>query len=283
MLNQMKTVLLMGALTAVVLAAGQAFAPGASALFVVGAMLMNLGMYFFSDKLVLRMHHARPLEAHELPWLHQATAELSAAAGIPMPRLYLIPDSQPNAFATGRNPRHGVVAVTEGILRTLTQRELRGVIAHELAHIRNRDILIATLAAGMAAAVSWIANALQFSMIFGGGSQDEDGPSPIASLAFALLAPIAATLVQLAISRSREFVADATAARLTGDPESLARALEGLSRGAALMPAAAQPATASLFIVNPFAGAGGLMKLFSTHPPMEERVRRLRQMVQRAA
>lgn len=202
--------------------------------------------------------------------------ELAAAARIPAPKLYLIEADYANAFATGRNPAHGAVAVTTGLLRVLSRRELRGVVAHEIAHIRNRDVTIATVAAGLAAVITGIANALQFSAFFGGSSDDDEGGvSLLGGLLFALVAPLAASLVQLAISRSREYVADATAARLTRDPEALATALERLAFAADRLPAQVEPATASLYIVNPLTG-GGLASLFSTHPPMEERVGRLR-------
>jgi heat shock protein HtpX len=277
--NQLKTVVLLGALSALLIGLGSYFAPGSVWLFAGIAALMNVGAYFFSDRLVLAVSRARELSPAELPWLHQTVAELAARAGIPKPRVYLIPEVQPNAFATGRNPQHGVVAVTHGILELLDRRELRGVIAHEMAHIRNRDILVASVAATIAAAVTSIAHLLSFSMFLGGSSQDDDGPSPLATLFLALVAPVAATLVQLGISRSREFLADETGARLSGDPEALARALVKLQRTAERVPAqvAAEPATASLYIVSPLASAGrSLLSLFSTHPPLEERVRRLR-------
>jgi heat shock protein HtpX len=204
-------------------------------------------------------------------------ADLAARAGIPTPRLYLVDDPQPNAFATGRNPEHGVVAVTSGLLRLLPGNEVRGVIAHEIAHIKNRDILVASLAAMLAGAIAFIGQALQFSVLFGGGQSDDDEGSPLGALVMAVMAPMAATLVQFGISRSREYMADELGARLAGDPESLARALERLHQGAAVIPTeAARPATASLFIVNPFTGAGGFTQLFSTHPPIEARVARLR-------
>ena len=190
----------------------------------------------------------------------------------------MIPEAQPNAFATGRNPEHGVVAVTEGILQLLSERELRGVIAHELAHIKNRDILVASVAAAISGAVTYIAQALQFSAFFGGGRDDEEGGSVAGTLALAIVAPIAATLVQLGISRSREYMADETGARLTGDPEGLASALEKLELGARHIPAHVEPATASLFIVSPLAGGRSLLSMFSTHPPMAERIARLRGM-----
>ncbi len=278
-LNTVKTFLLLGALSAILVSIGGAMGPGAMTLFLVLAVAMNLGAWFFSDRVVLRMHGARPLDAAEAPELRHMVQELAGRAGIPTPRLYLVDDQQPNAFATGRNPEHGVVAVTTGLLRLLPRPEVRGVIAHEIAHIANRDILVASVAAAMAAAVSFVGNALQFSALFGGGqsSDGDEGGSPLGALAMAIVAPIAATLVQLGISRSREYMADELGARLAGDPESLARALERLHQGTALIPSeAARPATASLFIVNPFAGAGGFARLFSTHPPMEDRVARLR-------
>jgi heat shock protein HtpX len=273
--GQIKTVLLLGALTAIVVGAGSLAAPSYAWLFAIAGVAMNIGTWFFSDRLVLRSSGARPLAPEEAPELNQMVAELAQAAGIPTPKLYLVDEPYANAFATGRNPTHGAVAVTAGLLRTLPRREVRGVIAHEIAHIRNRDVTIATVAAGLAAVISGIANAVQFSAFFGGSSDDEEGGgSLIGSLLFALVAPIGAMLVQMAISRSREYVADATAARLTGDPEALASALERLSRAAEHIPAQVQPATASLYIVNPL--AGGLASLFSTHPPMEARIARLR-------
>jgi heat shock protein HtpX len=205
--------------------------------------------------------------------------ELARRAEIPKPRVFVIPEAQPNAFATGRNPERGVVAVTEGIMAMLSERELRGVIAHELAHIKNRDILVASVAASISAAVTYIAQAVQFAAIFGGASrEDEEGGSGIGGLALAFVAPIAATLVQLGISRSREYLADETGARLTGDPEALALALEKLELGARHIPAHVQPATASLFIVSPLSGGRSILSLFSTHPPMVERIARLRGM-----
>jgi heat shock protein HtpX len=278
MMNQLKTVLLLGVLSAIVVGIGGALAPGSMVVWVALALAMNVGAYFFSDRLVLRMNGARPLAREEAPGIHAMTEELAARAGIPVPRLFVIDDPSPNAFATGRNPARGVVAITTGIVRHLSARELRGVIAHEIAHIRNRDILVSTIAASLAAVVTSVANVLQFSALFGGAQNDEEGGSAAGSLAMAFVAPIAATLVQLAISRSREYLADETGARLAGDPDALAAALESLALGTAHVPATVQPATASLFIVNPFAGVGGLMKLFSTHPPTEERVRRLRAM-----
>ena len=279
MMNQLKTLLLLGTLSALLVGFGGWLGAGYLYLFAGLALVLNVGAYFFSDRLVLAMHQAQPLSRAEAPTLHRMVEELAGRAQIPMPRLFLIPAPYANAFATGRNPEHGVVAVTEGILRLLGERELRGVIAHEIAHIKNRDILISTVAATIASAITYIANAVQFSALFGGASQDEEeGNSPMGNFALAMVAPIAATLIQLAISRSREYVADETAARISGDPLSLASALETLHQSAEMMPVAVAPATASLFIVNPFAGRGGLLRLFSTHPPAEERIARLEAM-----
>lgn len=273
MINQLKTILLLGTLSALLIGFGGWLGAGYLYLFAGLALLLNVGAYFFSDRLVLAMHQAQPLSREEAPTLHRMVEELAGRARIPVPRLFLIPAPYANAFATGRNPEHGVVAVTEGLLRLLGERELRGVIAHEIAHIKNRDILISTVAATIAAAISYIANAVQFSALFGGNNQDEEeGGSPVGSFVLAMVAPIAATLIQLAVSRSREYLADETAAHLTGDPLALASALETLHQSAEVMPAAVAPATASLFIVNPFAGRGGLLRLFSTHPPAEERI-----------
>jgi heat shock protein HtpX len=242
------------------------------------AAVLNLGAYFFSDRLVLRLHGAREVSAAEAPGLHAIVEETAARAGIPKPRVFVMDADHANAFATGRNPSKGAVAVTAGLLRLMPPRELRGVIAHEIAHIRNRDILVASVAAAIASAVAHLANVVQWGALLGaGGARDEgeDGGSLFGALALALVAPIAATLVQLGISRSREYLADEAAARLTGDPEGLARALTRLTRAAAVVPPVEpEPATASLFIVNPFAG-GGVLALFSTHPPAEERIARL--------
>jgi heat shock protein HtpX len=273
--NQLKTIVLLGGLTALLIGIGGALAPGRLPLFVVLAMAMNVGAYFFSDRLVLRMHGARELGPGEGSRLREMVQELALRAEIPMPRLFLIDDPQPNAFATGRDPRHGVVAVTTGLLEVLPLAEVRGVLAHELAHIRNRDILVSTIAACLAGAITWAAHAVGF---LGGGSRDgEEGASPLTALALMIVGPLAATLIQLGISRSREYLADETGARISGDPLALARALERIEAAAeAMPPAAAQPATASLFIVNPFTGGERMARLFSTHPATAERVARLR-------
>jgi heat shock protein HtpX len=244
--------------------------------FVAMAGAMNLFAYFFSDKLVLRMYGAREVSPREAPELHAIVSELAEASHIPVPRLYIIPERTPNAFATGRNQKHAAVAVTEGILQILDKRELRGVLAHELAHVANRDILISTIAAVIASAITTVAQVVSFGALFGG--RDGEGErSPLGGLALLIVAPLAATLIQLAISRSREFHADATGARNSGDPEALARALMKLERGARAMPAEhVAPATASLFIVNPFGALDSLTKWFSTHPSTADRVAALR-------
>jgi heat shock protein HtpX len=239
---------------------------------------MNFASYWFSDKIVLKMYGAREVSPHEAPELHQLVQRLAQRAGIPMPRVYIIPSDAPNAFATGRNPQHGAVAVTEGILRMLDTDELAGVLAHELGHIRNRDTLIMTVAATLAGAITMLAHMAQWGAIFGFGRRDDEdsGGSGVFGLLFmAILAPIAATLIQLAISRSREYFADSTGAAVAGSPSGLARALEKLHYASQRLPMEANPATAHLFIVNPLTG-GSLANLFSTHPPIEERIRRLR-------
>jgi len=280
--NQLKTILLLGGLSAILVAIGWTIAPGMAWLFLGLALAMNVGAYFFSDRMVLRMHGAREATPDDAPALHAMVAELAQRAGIPKPRVFLIDDPSPNAFATGRNPEKGVVAVTSGILELLDRRELRGVLAHELAHIKNRDILVATIAAAIAAAVTYVAQAISFGALFGGSSDgDEEGGSPAGALLVALVAPVAATLVQLGISRSREYLADEAGARIAGDPEALARALEKLTRGTERIASAAQPATASLYIVNPLHGGARVARLFSTHPPIEERVARLRALTRR--
>ncbi|HYH00040.1 MAG TPA: zinc metalloprotease HtpX [Terriglobales bacterium] len=278
MKNQIKTILLLGVLSALLIALGGVMGKAYLYGFTLLALAMNLGMYFFSDRLVLSMHRAKELSPSEAPLLHATVQELAQQAGIPKPRVYLIPEHQPNAFATGRNPKKGVVAVTQGIMDVLSPRELRGVLAHEIAHIRNRDILVATVAAAIAGAISYLGQALQFGFLFGGASDEEGDSSIVGGLAMALLAPIIALLIQMGVSRSREYLADETGARISGDPEALASALEKLDFAARRVPAGVEPATASLFIVNPFAGAGSMMNLFSTHPPMRERIRRLRSM-----
>jgi heat shock protein HtpX len=283
MKNHLKTILLISVLSALVIGLGTAVAPSFAYLFVAIAVAMNLGAYFFSDKIVLRMHGARELSPMEAPEIHVMLSELAERAKIPKPRLYIIADRQPNAFATGRNPEHGVVAVTEGIVELLTLRELRGVLAHELAHIKNRDILLSSIAAVMVSVVTGIANALSLASLFGSSSGDseEEGSGAFGGLLLALVAPFAATVVQLAISRSREYLADEVGAQMSGDPEALASALSKLERGSQLIPTEQpHPATSSMFIVNPLSGSGAVLRLFSTHPATAERVSRLLAMAQ---
>ncbi len=275
MSNQIKTLLLLGGLSALLIAVGGALGPDFLTYAVVVAAVMNLGAYFFSDRIVLASQHAQEVTAEQAPELHALVAELAQEAGIPKPRVYLIPEAQPNAFATGRSPKHGVVAVTQGILQVLDERELRAVLAHELSHVKNRDVLISSVAATVAAAVSYIAHVAGF---FGSSRRNGDGPGALESLLLLLVAPVAATLIQFGISRSREFEADHSGATLSHDPEALAQALEKLEGGVRAVPSQVQPAMASLFIVNPFGGMRNVARLFSTHPPTEERVRRLRAM-----
>ncbi|HET7696388.1 MAG TPA: zinc metalloprotease HtpX [Vicinamibacterales bacterium] len=270
----MKTAILLGLLSGIVLAIGQYFG-GANGLVIglVFAVVMNFGSYWFSDKIVLRMYRAQEVgPGHPL---HTTVERLSRQAQLPMPKVYIIPDPSPNAFATGRNPSHAAVAATEGILQVLSQHELEGVIAHELAHVKNRDILISSVAATLAAVIMFAAQSAQFMAMFGGyggrGEGRDRGNNPIALLAMIILAPLAATLIQLAISRSREFSADATGAQIAGTPYGLADALRKIEAVARRVPLQANPATAHMFIVKPFSGAG-LAGLFSSHPPTEARI-----------
>jgi heat shock protein HtpX len=281
MTNVLRTTVLLAALTALLLVIGGAIG-GNQGLFIafVFALLMNFTSYWFSDKIVLSMYGAREVGLNEAPDLYRLVQRLAQRAGIPMPRVYIIPSDAPNAFATGRNPQHGALAVTEGILRMLDTDELAGVLAHELGHIRNRDTLIMTVAATLAGAITMLAHMAQWGAIFGFGRRDDEdsgGGGMLGLLAMAILAPIAATLIQLAISRSREYFADSTGAGIAGAPSGLARALEKLHYASQRLPMDANPATAHLFIVNPLSG-GSLVNLFSTHPPIEERIRRLRRM-----
>ena len=281
MSNIFKTGLLLAVLTAMLVLLGGAIGgqQGMMIAFFL-ALAMNFVSYWFSDKIVLAAYGARPIDEAAAPRLYAIVHRLATRADIPMPRVYLIPSETPNAFATGRNPQHAVVAVTEGIMRILDEEELEGVLAHELSHVKNRDVLIATVAATLAGAITYLAHMAQWAAIFGGRSRDDEegGSNPIAMILLAVLAPIAALLVQMAVSRSREFQADATGARVAGRPWGLAKALEKLQMANQAMPMAnATPATAHLFIVNPLSGQT-LMRLFSTHPPLEERIARLRAM-----
>ncbi len=278
-MNIMKTMVLMVALTLMMVFFGGLMG-GKTGMTV--ALIMAFGMnfvtYWFSDKIVLKMYGAQPVTEAEAPELYRMIEKLAQRASLPMPRLYVIDGDQPNAFATGRNPEHGVVAVTRGIMRILSREELEGVLAHELAHIKHRDILIGTVAASVAGAISYLAQMAQWAMIFGGRSDDEgEGGSVLSSLVMMIVGPIAAMIIQMAISRSREYAADAGGARIAGNPMYLANALRKLHMASQRIPMNANPATAHMFIVNPLSG-GGLMKLFSTHPPMEERIARLESM-----
>jgi heat shock protein HtpX len=273
-----RTWLLIAGLTGLLVAIGG----GALYLFAALAVVMNLTGYWFSDKLALKASRAQPLEPSQAPGLVRIVEGLAARAEVPVPRLYLIPSEQPNAFATGRNPAHAAVAVTEGLLRHLPADQVRGVLAHEFAHIKNRDILVSSIAAMVAGAISAIANILQFSLLFG-GSDDEDSPLGwVGTLAMIIVAPIAAMLLQLGVSRQREFLADATGAQLLGHGAPLADALETLERGTQAIPMAVNPAAASLYVANPLPRAG-LATLFMTHPPTAERIRRLRALDARGA
>jgi heat shock protein HtpX len=277
MSNILKTTLLLGLMTGLVLWIGEALG-GRDGLMIalVFAAVMNFGSYWFSATIVLRMYNAQALAETDAPDLFRMVRELTTQAGIPMPALYVISEDAPNAFATGRNPSHAAVAVTTGIVRMLSPAELRGVIAHELGHVANRDTLISTVAATLAGVIVMLARMAYWGALFGGGRRDgDDDGGPFAALAMMLLAPIAATLIQMAISRSREFGADAFSARVTHDPLSLAGALQKIAAGVERIPMHASPATAHLFIMNPLSG-GRLAGLFSTHPPTEERIRRLR-------
>jgi len=276
--NYLKTALLLGLLTGLILLVGGLLG-GRSGVVIAFAFaaLMNFGSYWFSDKIVLRMSRARAVSQAEAPRLHAIVDRLVARAGLPKPALYMIPEAAPNAFATGRNPQHAAVAVTEGLLRAMDEEEIEGVIAHELAHVKNRDILISSVAATIAGAIGMLAHLARWGAIFGGmgGRDDQRGGNPIALLAAAIFAPIAAFIIQMAISRSREYGADATGAQMAGNPYGLARALEKLGSLNQRVPMAAPPETAHLYIVAPLSG-GALLQLFSTHPPLQERIRRLR-------
>ena len=278
--NTLKTTALLAAMTALFVVVGGAIGGNSGMVIAfVFAIVMNMGAYWFSGSMALKMAGAREVTPEEAPWLHQLVEELATYARLPKPRVAVIESPSPNAFATGRDPNHAVVAVTTGIVNILTRDELAGVLAHELGHVRNRDILVSSIAATIAGAITMLANMAQWALIFGGfgRSDDDEGMNPIAMLISIIVAPIAATLIQLAISRAREYGADETGAAIHGNPESLARALEKLESASSLRPMPVNPAAAHLFIVNPLKGAR-LAGLFSTHPPIEERVRRLRTM-----
>jgi heat shock protein HtpX len=281
-MNRLKTTLLLSLLTVLMVTMGSAIGGKTGMIFAfVMALGMNFFSYWFSDKIVLRMYGAQEIQEHDHPPFYSMVRRLAHQAGLPMPKVYIIPEESPNAFATGRNPHHAAVAATQGILRILSPEELEGVMAHELAHVQNRDILVSTIAATFAGAISMLGNMLQWGAMLGAGrSDDEDNGAGglIGSLAMAIIAPIAAMLIQMAVSRSREYLADESGARICGRPRALANALRKLHSASQMIPMQeARPASAHMFIVNPLTGSS-LFKLFSTHPPMEERIARLEAM-----
>lgn len=276
--NQIRTTILLAVMTALIIWVGQLLGgrQGMVIAFILAAG-MNFFSYWFSDKLVLKMYRASEVTPAQSPELYGIVERLTQRAGLPMPKLYVIPQATPNAFATGRNPEHAVVAVTEGLLNLMNQEEVKGVLAHELAHVKNRDILIGSIAATMAGAIMILANMARWSAIFGGGSHDDEGGGAgmLGLIAMSIIAPMAAMIIQMAISRSREYLADASGAGFTGNPEGLASALAKLGSYSKKMPMETNPSTAHMFIVNPLSGRS-MMKWFSTHPPLEERIARLR-------
>jgi heat shock protein HtpX len=278
--NWFRTALLLGAMTVLMVFLGDLFGGRGGMIFAfILAMGMNFFSYWFSDKIVLSMYGAQEISPSEYPELYAIVQELASRANLPMPRVYVIPEQSPNAFATGRNPEHSAVAVTEGLLRIMNREELKGVLAHEMSHIKNRDILIGSIAATMAGAIMILADMAKWSLFFGGPRDDEDngGLGILGVILMAIIAPIAALLIQMAISRSREYLADETGAKLAGTPMGLANALEKLALYSRKVPLDANPATAHMFIVNPLSGTS-IANLFSTHPPIEERIARLRGM-----
>jgi len=278
--NTVKTALLLGALTGLLMLVGGLIGgKGGVYIAFIFAVILNFGSYWFSDKLVLKMYKAQEVSESSAPDLHAIVRNLAMKASLPMPRVFIIPEETPNAFATGRNENHAVVAVTEGIMRILSKEELEGVIAHELSHIKNKDMLISSIAATIAGAISMLATMAQWAAIFGGGrsSDDDNGGGIIGLIAMAIFAPLAAAVIQMSISRSREYLADAGGANITKNPYGLASALEKLTQASQIIPMDARPSTAHLFIVNPLSGKA-FMNLFSTHPPLEERIARLRSM-----
>jgi heat shock protein HtpX len=278
-MKAVRTALLLAALTVLFVFVGQLVGGRTGAMYAfVFAVIMNFGSYWFSDKIVLAMYKAKPVSPEEAPRLYSIVRELAGGAGMPMPKIYIIPTQSPNAFATGRNKNHAVVAVTQGILSLLSEDELRGVLGHEMAHVRNKDMLIGSMAATLAGAISMLAFVARWGAILGGfGGRDDREGGVVGLLAAAIVAPIAAMLIQLAISRQREYGADASGARIAGSPYGLASALEKLEKASQIRPLPANPATSHLFIVNPLRGKN-VWNLLSTHPPIEDRIRRLREM-----
>ena len=282
MINQIKTVFLLGLLTGLLLWVGQLLGGAQGLTFaLIFAIIMNMGSYWFSDKIVLAMYRAKPISQHDSPDLYNMVREVAEKARLPMPKVYIIPGQIANAFATGRNPEHAAVAFTVGILKILNKEELKGVIAHELSHVKNRDTLVSSIAATIAGVISYVAFMARWAAIFGGfGGRDRNGGGILELLVLAIVTPLMATIIQLAISRSREYLADESAAKTLKNTQGLASALQKLEDAAKhvpLRPTSATESTSHMFIVNPFRG-GGLIKLFSTHPPMEERIKRLRKM-----
>ncbi|MCX5642048.1 MAG: zinc metalloprotease HtpX [Candidatus Omnitrophica bacterium] len=279
--NQLKTILLLGVLTAILVWVGGIWGKSGAIIALVFALAINFFAYWFSDKMVLAMYRAKEVVPAEAPLLYNTVKELAMLDNLPMPKVYIYQSDNPNAFATGRDPNHAAVAVSTGIMELLSEQELKGVLAHELSHVKNRDILVATCAATLAAAITFIARMVQWGAMFGGGDRDRQGNalSLVAMLAMAILAPIAALLVQMAVSRSREYIADSGGAKLSGNPIFLANALRKLETAGKRRPMRnVNPATSHLFIVKPFSGRG-LLSLFSTHPPVEERIARLENMI----
>jgi heat shock protein HtpX len=274
MLNNFKTVLLLGLLTGLFIFLGSLWGEQGVTIALILSVLMNFGSYFFSDKIALSMYRAKPVSQAEAPRLYAMLEFLCARSGLPMPRIYVIPNDSPNAFATGRNPQHASVAVTEGALRLLDENELQGVLAHELSHVKNRDILISSVAATIAGVIMWVSHMARFAMIFGGSRDREEGGGALGGLVTIIVAPIAAMLIQLWISRTREYEADHSGAEMVGNPHGLASALQKLENYSKRLPMEASPSTAHMFIMHPFSG-GGLMSLFSTHPPTQKRIARL--------
>lgn len=275
MANNLKTVLLLGLLTGIILVIGSFGGRQGLTIALVVSIAMNFASYFFSDRIALRMYRAQAVSRDEAPELYRIVEFLSARAGIPAPKVYLIPEESPNAFATGRNPQHASVAVTQGALRLLSEEELTGVLAHEISHVKNRDILISSVAATLAGMIMWIANMARYAAIFGGGRDSEDhGPGVLGGLFTIILAPIAALLIQMWISRTREYQADSSGAEIAGGPHGLASALQKLDNYARRIPMEASASTAHMLIMHPFS-SGSLMNLFSTHPPTRKRIERL--------